>query len=154
MISDQIYKGIGFFVAILAFIFVIVRIMKFQAKTLEGFTDEDKSKPTTPVDSPARDNTQNDKQITDNVDKTNKYRQTSINNFQVDKYKEKYDDILYNMYKSTQVKMLNYIINNADTITTSAPDDAGAKTIMTNINNLNTFLTTLNSASDILGKMK
>jgi hypothetical protein len=141
-------------VAILAFIFVIVRIMKFQAKTLEGFTDEDKSKPTTPVDSPARDNTQNDKQITDNVDKTNKYRQTSINNFQVDKYKEKYDDILYNMYKSTQVKMLNYIINNADTITTSAPDDAGAKTIMTNINNLNTFLTTLNSASDILGKMK
>jgi hypothetical protein len=154
MISDQIYKGIGFFVAIMAFIFVIVRIMKFQAKTLEGFTDEDKSKPTTPVDSPARDNTQNDKQITDNVDKTNKYRQTSINNFQVDKYKEKYDDILYNMYKSTQVKMLNYIINNADTITTSAPDDAGAKTIMTNINNLNTFLTTLNSASDILGKMK
>ena len=154
MISDQIYKGIGFFVAILAFIFVIVRIMKFQAKTLEGFTDEDKSKPTTPVDSPARDNTQNDKQITDNVDKTNKYRQTSINNFQVDKYKEKYDDILYNMYKSTQVKMLNYIINNADTITTSAPDDAGAKTIMTNINNLNTFLSTLNSASDILGKMK
>jgi hypothetical protein len=154
MISDQIYKGIGFFVAIMAFIFVVVRIMKFQAKTLEGFTDEDKSKPTTPVDSPARDNTQNDKQITDNVDKTNKYRQTSINNFQVDKYKEKYDDILYNMYKSTQVKMLNYIINNADTITTSAPDDAGAKTIMTNINNLNTFLTTLNSASDILGKMK
>lgn len=151
MISDQIYKGIGFFVAILVFIFVLVRIMKFQANLLEGFTDGSPSKPR---DENAKDDEQMDKQVTDNYEKTNTYRQTTIDSFNVAKYKSQYDEILYNTYKSMQVKMLKCIIINSYKITSSTPDDSESQSLIKTINDMNTFLTTLNSASDVLGKMK
>jgi hypothetical protein len=163
MSSDTIYKSIGFFVAILAFIYIVTNVIKFQTKIIEGnmtiseeaaaenkpMTDEEKAK----ADA-SKDQEKRDKQIASAVDSTSTRRKELVEILNTSKYKENYDDILYNVYKSIQLKIIDEIVVNANDISYPRANDLAGFKAMEYCNTMNTFLTTLNSASDILGKMK
>ena len=162
MSSDTIYKSIGFFVAILAFIYIVTNVIKFQTKIIEGNTIREETaaenKPMTEAEKAkadaSKDQEKRDKEIASAVDKTSTRRKELVEILNTSKYKENYDDILYNLYKSIQMKIIKEIVRYSDSI--SIPDGHSGEGLdnMVRINTMNTFLTTLNSASDILSKMK
>jgi len=162
MSSDTIYKSIGFFVAILAFIYIVTNVIKFQTKIIEGNTLREETaaenKPMTEAEKAkadaSKDQEKRDKDIASAVDSTSTRRKELVEILNTSKYKENYDDILYNVYKSIQLKLIDEIVVNANDISYPRANDSAGFKAMENCNTMNTFLTTLNSASDILGKMK
>jgi len=76
---------------------------------------------------------------------------TLIDNLLISKYRTTYEEILINLHNQTGLAILNEIVNNSEKISKN-PTNKDTLEIISNINELEKFKTTLNETMEILDK--
>ena len=130
--SDDLYRIVGLAFIILIVVAVGTKMLKYQAKIVEGMTSSstDKDKIASAVSS-------NSDKISDTLLPS--------------KYRSSYEDTIINLEKAVGLALVSEVVNNAETISADPTTDAAQKA-MTNINTMETFRASLNQAMVILDK--
>ena len=139
MISENdFYKFIGLAVVILLVVSVCARLFKVQTKVIEGMTiGGSSSSSTTDKDKVADAISSNNDSVDDDL--------------LVSKYRTSYEDTIVALEKNCSDYLLSGVVNNAEAISKDPTSEANQK-IITALNNLSTFRSTLNTAMVILDK--
>lgn len=132
--ADDLYRIVGLAFVVLIIVAVGTKMLKYQAKIVEGMTTSsiDKDKIASAVSS--------------NSEKLNDTLLPS-------KYRTSYEDTIINLEKVVGLAMLSEVINNAETISKDPTTEVAQKS-MTNINTMESFRASLNQAMLILDKSK
>jgi hypothetical protein len=130
--ADDLYRIVGLAFIILIVVAVGTKMLKYQAKIVEGMTSSstDKDKIASAVSS-------NSDKISDTLLPS--------------KYRSSYEDTIINLEKAVGLALVSEVVNNAETISADPTTDAAQKA-MTNINTMETFRASLNQAMVILDK--
>jgi len=130
--SDDLYRIVGLAFIILIVVAVGTKMLKYQAKIVEGMTSSstDKDKIASAVSS-------NSDKISDTLLPS--------------KYRSSYEDTIINLEKAVGLALVSEVVNNAETISADPTTDAAQKA-MANINTMETFRASLNQAMVILDK--
>ena len=130
--ADDLYRIVGLAFIILIVVAVGTKMLKYQAKIVEGMTSSstDKDKIASAVSS-------NSYKISDTLLPS--------------KYRSSYEDTIINLEKAVGLALVSEVVNNAETISADPTTDAAQKA-MTNINTMETFRASLNQAMVILDK--
>ena len=130
--ADDLYRIVGLAFIILIVVAVGTKMLKYQAKIVEGMTSSstDKDKIASAVSS--------------NTDKLNDTLLPS-------KYRTSYEDTIINLEKAVGLALVSEVVNNAETISAD-PTTAAAQKAMASINTMETFRASLNQAMVILDK--
>lgn len=130
--ADDLYRIVGLAFIILIVVAVGTKMLKYQAKIVEGMTSSstDKDKIASAVSS-------NSDKISDTLLPS--------------KYRSSYEDTIINLEKAVGLALISEVVNNAETISADPTTDAAQKA-MTNINTMETFRASLNQAMVILDK--
>lgn len=132
MSTDEICKYLGLALVVVIALYVLLRSMRFQANIIEsmvsGGTDKDK------VADAVKSNTH---AIDDQL--------------LVSKYRSSYENTIIDLEANISSALVQAVVTNAEAISKS-PADPQVQTVITGINNLKTFLDTLNSTMVILDK--
>jgi len=130
--ADDLYRIVGLAFIILIVVAVGTKMLKYQAKIVEGMTSSstDKDKIASAVSS-------NSDKISDTLLPS--------------KYRSSYEDTIINLEKAVGLALVSEVVNNAETISADPTTDAAQKA-MANINTMETFRASLNQAMVILDK--
>ena len=130
--ADDLYRIVGLAFIILIVVAVGTKMLKYQAKIVEGMTSSstDKDKIASAVSS-------NSDKISDTLLPS--------------KYRSSYEDTIINLEKAVGLALVSEVVNNAETISADPTTDAAQKA-MANINMMETFRASLNQAMVILDK--
>ena len=132
MTSDEIYQYAGFFFIILISIYLLIKIMKFQSNSMEGFglkTAKSTISSLTNVNS-SQDLSTFANTISDNA--------TTLAATLDSTKTQMYEDILSALDQSLDVTILTTVLNSAESISAD-PTSQSSQTIMTNMNNIISF---------------
>jgi hypothetical protein len=136
-IANSIYKNIGLITIILFVLFIIIRTLNFQARVLEGFTNNE------PITETERE------KIPESIDSSTSMIQDVL---RIDKYSNTYEDILINLENNLNYNILGEIINKSEQLSTN-PSDESSQKIITSLNSMKAFKDTLNDSMQFLNKM-
>ena len=132
MSTDEICKYLGLALVAVVALYVLLRSMRFQANIIEsmvsGSTDKDK--------------------VSDAI-KSNTH--TIDDSLLVSKYRADYENTIIDLEANISSALVQAVVNNAEAISKN-PADPQVQTTITGINNLKTFLDTLNGTMVILDK--
>jgi len=132
MSTEEICKYLGFAVVVVVAMYVLLRSMRFQANIIEsmvsGGTDKDK------VSDAVKSNTHS-------IDDT----------LLISKYRTAYENTIIDLEANISSAIVQAVVTNAEAISKN-PADPQVQTVITGINNLKTFLDTLNGTMVILDK--
>lgn len=139
MISENdFYKFIGLAVVILLVVSVCARLFKVQTKVIEGMT----------IGSSSSSSTTDKDKVADAVSSNN---DSVDDELLVSKYRTSYEDTIVALEKNCSDYILSGVVNNAEAISKD-PTSAENQKIISALNNLTTFRSTLNTAMVILDK--
>lgn len=130
--ADDLYRIVGLAVVILVVVAFGTKMLKYQAKIVEGMTST-----TTEKDKIAST-------VSNNADKLNDTLLPS-------KYRSSFEDTIINLEKAVGLALVSEVVNNADIISAD-PASAAAQKAMISINTMDTFRASLNQAMVILDK--
>ena len=132
MSTEEICKYLGFAVVVVVALYVLLRSMRFQANIIEsmvsGGTDKDKV-----------------------VDVVKNNTHSIDDALLIAKYRNSYEKTIIELEANISSAIVQAVVTNAEAISKN-PADPQVQTVITGINNLQTFLGTLNSAIVIMDK--
>lgn len=136
-IANSIYKNIGLITIIIFVLFIIIRTLNFQARVLEGFTNNE------PIPETERE------KIPESINNSTLTIQDDID---ITKYSNTYEDMLINLENNLNYNILGEIMNKSEQLSTNPFDETSQK-IIESLNSMKAFKDTLNDSMRFLNKM-
>jgi hypothetical protein len=134
MDTDEIYKFIGYAVAVIFFIYIISKALSLNVRVIEGLTGQNDTSKTDLV---------NQDNILDEIKLLQKTEDSLKTSFNIDKStKDNYSTLLDNLYTVMNYRLLKLIIENSEKIN-SKPDDPATIATIKKINEMKEFMDTL-----------
>ena len=134
MDTDEIYKFIGYAVAVIFFIYIISKALSINVRVIEGLTSQNDTSKTDLV---------NQDNILDEIKLLQKTEDSLKTSFNIDKStKDNYSTLLDNLYTVMNYRLLKLIIENSEKIN-SKPDDPATIASIKKINEMKEFIDTL-----------
>lgn len=140
MESDDIYKYLGLLLVVVFVVYIVIKMMNFQMKVLEGFGLKDVSNAT---------GVSTDKDKVPEVIKNNTNKAGDA--LLIDKYLKAYEDTIIDLDSNIDMYILSQVLENAETISAD-PGSIESQSIITKINSAKTFTDSLNHAIKVLDK--
>lgn len=128
---DKIFQYLGCAIVIIIALYIIMALLKYQTKILEGLTNL------------SSDSSNNASLIKDNTTKT-------LDTLLIDKYRGDYEDIIINMHDWCEAQILNSIVSGKLDCQNGCSEKLLEK--IKNINNLESFKSSLNKSMKYLDK--
>jgi hypothetical protein len=169
--NDIIYY-LGLVVTVCLFVYIVMKCMTLQMNIIEGAVGGRSTTTDNTDDSSADDTTKKSSSVSDwfskeskktpsinttsnGTDKTNissavKSNTNTIEDMLlVSKYRDSYEKTIINLESNVSFALLSAVVNNAESISKN-PTSTDSQTMISNINNLKTFRSTLNDAMKVL----
>ncbi len=167
--NDIIYY-LGLVVTVCLFVYIVMKCMTLQMNIIEGAvggrsttdkTDDSSADDTTKksssgggwfnkkIKTPSTNTTSNgtDKTNISSAVKSNTH--TIEDRLLISKYRNSYEQTIINLESNVSFALLSAVVNNAESISKN-PTSTDSQTMISNINNLKTFRSTLNDAMKVL----